>query len=254
MEYIVNYNSQIYKFDNPWQLAAGYAQYLQKLVERSEKDQFHIALSGGNTPKLLFNHLASEYKERIKWEIIHFWWGDERMVPPKDNESNYKMTNENLFSLIYIPKENIHRIHGEDDPEKEAARYSSEIKRHLTSPGNLPIFDLVILGMGEDGHTASIFPHQMHLLKSANICEVVQHPISKQNRITLTGPVINNALEVTFLVTGISKAEKIEQILSGSENSLLYPASHIKPVGNLYWFVDKFALKNCDARLYANIK
>jgi 6-phosphogluconolactonase len=234
---------KIYKYDTPEKVAAGFAEYMHTLLEGSNKKQFHIALSGGSTPKLLFNHLADKFREKIRWETVHLWWGDERMVPPDDKESNYKMTKDNLLSFIDIPEENIHRIHGEEEPEKEATRYSYEISEVVPSSGNLPIFDLIVLGMGEDGHTASIFPHQMYLLGSSNICEVAHHPVSGQNRITITGNIINNAAIVAFLVTGSGKAEKIREIFSGEEGAHLYPAAHIKPEGTLCWFLDKFALK-----------
>jgi 6-phosphogluconolactonase len=226
-------------YNTPEDLAEGFAVYMQSLIEKSNKNSFHIALSGGSTPKLLFNCLANKYRDQIKWNIIHLWWGDERMVPPDDSESNYKMTKDNLLSFIDIPADNIHRIHGEESSGEETNRYSSEIKKFIPSNNNLPVFDLIILGMGEDGHTASIFPNQMELLDSTEICEVAPHPVSGQKRITLTGNVINNAKIVAFIVTGTRKAGKIAQIFSKAEVAASYPAAHINPTGKLVWFLDK---------------
>jgi 6-phosphogluconolactonase len=230
------------KYDTPEDVAAGFTEYLHALLQKSNKNQFHIALSGGSTPKTVFNYIVNHYKTKIQWSKVHLWWGDERMVPSNNSESNYKMTKDNLLSFIDIPEKNIHRIHGEAEPVDEAIRYSTEIKEHITIKNGLPSFDLIILGMGEDGHTASIFPHQMELLNSTNTCEIAQHPVSKQKRITLTGRIINNAEIVALLITGENKSEKIATIFTNSENAALYPASHIKPSGTLCWFLDKSAL------------
>ena len=153
------------------------------------------------------------------------------------------MTFDHLLSKIDIPQTNVHRIRGEDHPEKETERYSTEISSHLPHRQALPSFDLILLGMGEDGHTASIFPDQMHLLTSAKICAVARHPQSGQQRVTLTGKVINNAEMVTFLVTGAAKAKRVATIRGQQTNRMNYPAAHVRPVdGRLYWFLDKAAV------------
>ena len=210
------------------------------LLEKSLRmDKLNIALSGGSTPTLLFDLLAQKYQQRIPWENIHFFWGDERCVPPDHEESNYKMTHDHLFQHIDIPEENIHRIRGEEDPEKECIRYGQEIIDHL---GENPVFDIVILGMGSDGHTASIFPHQMELLEAKSVCATATHPESGQIRVTLTGPVINAAERIFFLVTGSSKAEKVDEILNNKPSANSYPAAHIKSEnGKLYWYLDEAA-------------
>ena len=178
---------------------------------------------------------------------MHFFWGDERCVPPDHSESNYKMTSDHLLTKIEIPDKNIHRVKGEIEPQSEADRYAAEIKNLVAVEGDLPKFDLVMLGMGEDGHTASIFPHQMHLLQSENICEVATHPESGQKRITLTGKVINNAAQVVFLVTGKSKAEKMFEILEQQGRWKDYPATYIQPHnGSLTWFLDRTAAGKLD--------
>ena len=141
-----------------------------------------------------------------------------------------------------MPEANVHRVLGENDPVQEAQRYGKEIEDGLPSANGLPQFDLIILGMGADGHTASIFPHEMELLDSKEVCAVATHPESGQKRVSLTGQVINNARVVTFLVTGASKAEKVVEIFNQSGDWKSYPASYIKPdSGELTWYLDKAA-------------
>lgn len=204
------------------------------------KEEFHIALSGGSTPKILFELLADEYDEDIDWNKVHFWWGDERCVPPTDDDSNYKMTKERLFDAVTINEAQIHRIIGEHNPEEEAIRYSSEIAKQIPVVNGLPQFDIALQGIGTDGHTASIFPHEMTLLTDTRICGVANHPDSGQKRITLNGPVINNSVNICFLVTGAGKAEKIDAILNQKEGYLQYPASHFNG-DNVIWFLDQAA-------------
>jgi 6-phosphogluconolactonase len=202
---------------------------------------YHLALSGGKTPSILFSLLAEKFSKAIPWHKVHFWWGDERMVSPDDRESNFGVVNELLFKRLAIAKENIHRINGEADPEIEMERYKMEIRSLVTEAKGWPTFDLVMLGLGDDGHTASIFPNQMHLLESDQITAIATHPLSGQKRITLTGKVINNAKRVAFLVTGESKSLIYNDIINNTENSLKHPAGYIHPVGELHWFVDNKA-------------
>ena len=221
--------------DNP-AVAKEFAKYLCEEIEKV--DNITIALSGGSTPKLLFEILAKKYKKKIDWSKVNFYWGDERCVPPSDEQSNYRMTKEILFQNVKIPLSNIHRVLGEDSPQKEADRYGKKVEWNLELKNSCPIFDIIILGMGSDGHTASIFPHQMGLLKSTNTCEVATHPESGQQRITLTGNVINAAKQIHFLVTGESKEPVIQEIFARSGNWKTYPASYIK---NATWWMDKAA-------------
>jgi 6-phosphogluconolactonase len=224
----------------PENVAKEFADFLADRV--TGRHAFHIALSGGSTPMILFDLLANEYADRLPWGQLHFYWGDERCVPPSHDDSNFKMTEARLLSKVPIPKENIHRILGESDPEKEAARYAAEILKNVPINNLYPRFDMIILGMGPDGHTASIFPHQMELLDKVRICEVATHPESGQKRITLTGPVINNAECIAFLVTGGNKKAKVKEILDKTGNWKLYPAAHIQPTdGQLIWFLDAAA-------------
>lgn len=229
---------KIYKDKN--EVAKAFSFYFDDFVK--DKDQVHVALSGGSTPKIVFDFLAENFKESINWSRIHFYWGDERCVPPTDDDSNYKMTVEHLFSKIMVPKENIHRILGENDPKSEALRYANLLEINLDRVEGVPQFDLVILGMGDDGHTASIFPHEIELWDAEDHCVVATHPDSGQKRVSINGQVINTSKEVAFLVTGSSKAEKVKAIVEKTKGSEAYPASLVNPEsGNLIWLLDKDA-------------
>ncbi len=222
------------------EVAKNFAAYFKQFV--SERTVAHIALSGGSTPKIVFEELASNYSDQINWGNIHLYWGDERCVPPTDTESNYKMTKDFLLSKIIIPEQNIHRIRGENEPGDEAKAYSLLLEENLPIVNGIPQFDLVILGLGDDGHTASIFPHQIELWNAPEHCVVAQHPETGQNRVSITGSVINGAMEVTFLVTGYGKAPKVEEIINKTGQFKDYPGSLVAPEsGNLIWFLDQAA-------------
>jgi len=225
---------------SPEELANKFADQLMNWIESHSGDEFHLAISGGKTPDLLFSELAAKYNDSILWLKVHFWWVDERMVPATHQESNFRIANDLLFSKISIPEENIHRVKGENDPFKEALSYSNQIQEKLPIHNGWPVFDLILLGMGDDGHTASIFPDQMELLTSKKICEVATHPQSGQKRVTLTGKSIMNAMKVCFLVTGPNKAERLYEIWNNSEKAKLLPVTHIHTEnGNLMWFIDE---------------
>jgi len=227
-------------YDSKSLVARHFSDYLEQFI--SDKDEVHIALSGGSTPQIVFEELASHKKDAIDWSKVHFYWGDERCVPPTDDQSNYKMTYTYLLSQITIPMDNVHRIKGEDLPTKEAVRYEELLRKKLPKSDGIPSFDLVILGMGEDGHTASIFPHEIGLWESDKLCEVATHPESGQKRITITGKAINHSKEVAFLVTGIGKKEKVAEIMTHRGDYEEYPATLVAPEsGNLIWFLDKEA-------------
>ncbi len=225
-------------FENSQAVAEAFAEFLSKEIEKATI--FHLALSGGSTPKLLFAYLAKEYADKIDWKKVHLYWGDERCVPPTDDESNYKMTNDLLLKHIDIPFENIHRVLGNRDPEEEAIRYGKEIEWNLPLENTMPIFDLIILGMGGDGHTASIFPHEMKFIVSDKTCVVATHPTSGQKRISLTGEVINQAKQVHFLVTGGSKSKVVKEISTQTGDYESYPAAHIE---GATWWLDELAAK-----------
>jgi 6-phosphogluconolactonase len=173
---------------------------------------------------------------------VHFFWGDERCVPPEDDESNYKMAYESFLSKINILENQIHRVQGEVNPEIEVERYANEIKESLPIVNNFPQFDWILLGMGNDGHTASLFPNSKAIKKRNSICIVAQHPQTGQKRISLILPVINTAKKVTFLVTGKEKSEIVHKILRNKNNSLAFPAAQVNPqFGILQWYLDEAA-------------
>ena len=226
--------------ENKTEVAKSFSAYFAELVQSQE--QLFVALSGGSTPKTVFNYLASEYRNKIDWSKVFFFWGDERCVPPTDSESNYKMTVDHLLSKISIPEANVFRVLGENDPEEEALRYAELLDKTLPLEKGIPQFDLVILGMGDDGHTASIFPNSIYLWDSSRNCKVATHPDSGQKRVTITGRVINQAKHVVFLVTGASKKEKVREVIrrEGEYNS--YPASMVNPSSDsLVWYLDQEA-------------
>lgn len=200
----------------------------------------HISLSGGSTPKLLFKTLAQEpYKSQIQWQNLHFWWGDDRMVPPQDPESNYGEVQKLLFDHIQIPAENIHRIRGEESVEQELVRFSQELTACVPNGE----FDWIILGMGTDGHTASLFPHQTDF-NDPNLAIIAKHPETGQIRISKTAKLIEQAKRITYLVTGASKAEILKEIQTTPAENLPYPAAKIKAKnGVTEWYLDSDAAK-----------
>jgi 6-phosphogluconolactonase len=219
---------------------------------------FSIALSGGNTPRLLYEVLADpSVSGDAPWEDIQIFWGDERHVPPDDPESNYRMARDALLDRIAIPAANIHRIHAElPNPATVAVAYADELTRTFGldrldgGDTTLPRFDLILLGLGEDGHTASLFPHSPALQERRAL--VVANPVPKLNttRITLTIPVLNNAARVWFLVTGGSKAAVLKRVLEGPVQPDELPAQHISPIdGELFYLLDSTAAAELSPRL-----
>ena len=210
------------------------------------KDVYSIALSGGSTPRRLYALLAddTELDCQIPWERIHFFWGDERHVPPDHTDSNYRMAFEALLSHIPIPSANIHRIRAEyPDARKAAEDYVRDIRRFFgITNGDMPRFNCVLLGMGSDGHTASLFPDSPALGEQNRL--VVANRVEKFDsfRITLTAPVLNNADLILFLVSGVEKADALKTVLEGDAAPDRYPAKLIQPSrGALIWFLDQTA-------------
>ncbi len=204
--------------------------------------RFTVAISGGSTPRRLYALLGSEqYRNSVDWNHVHFFWVDERCIPEENEESNFKLAFDLLLSKVHIPRENIHRIKGEESPEKAAREYEDDIKRFFGISG-LPVFDLIILGMGEDGHTASLFPRSLSLKETERFAAPVYRERPEVNRTTLTLPVLNNASQILFLVSGKSKADMVQKILGEGHKKEPYPAGLIKPThGKLLWFIDKEA-------------
>jgi len=235
--------------ENPANVAETFSVDLAALFqdEWAGRDTVSIALSGGSTPRMLFELWAKCFKAdrdsadnqaayaSIDWSRVHFFWGDERCVPPASPESNYGVARELFLTAAEIDTNNIHRVMGEADPQVERQRYQDEILQHVRIEEGLPRFDLVLLGMGDDGHTASIFPDQMQLWNSPRVCEVATHPVSGQQRITLTGEVINAADRVAFLVTGGGKAQVLASVLEGGQEKQRFPAALVDaPVTTFY--------------------
>ncbi|MFZ7282637.1 6-phosphogluconolactonase [Avibacterium avium] len=213
----------------------------EELKQYSLEDRpVHISLSGGSTPKLLFKTLAAApYNQAIQWKNLHFWWGDDRMVDPSEPESNYGEVQKLLFDHIEIPAENIHRIRGEAPVEQELARFQQELSA-VISDG---VFDWIILGMGADGHTASLFPHQTNF-DDENLAVIAKHPETGQVRISKTAKLLEQAKRITYLVTGAAKAEILKEIQSTPAENLPYPAAKIKAKnGVTEWYLDKDAAK-----------
>lgn len=231
-------------FDNLQELNKSFTDWLKDILK--DRNSVTIALSGGSTPKSIFDYWSANHVDDIDWKSIYLFWGDERCVPPTDEQSNYKMTKDHLLDNVPIPEKNIFRIKGENNPADEAKRYSNLLEMEVDMVDDVPSFDIVILGMGDDGHTASIFPHEIDLWDSEEYCVVATHPDSGQKRVSLSGDVINNAKRVAFLVTGANKAEKVEKIFSSLDDVKdIYPAAKVDPVsGELVWFLDKAAAAN----------
>ncbi len=219
------------------------------------RGEFSVALAGGNTPRRVYDLLASDpYKNLTEWSRVHLFFGDERCVPPDHQDSNYRMVYEALISKIEIPPTNVHRMIGEGNPEEGATAYERELKAFLHE-GSWPRFDLVFLGLGEDGHTASLFPGSS-AVKERSRCVVatrmekaVANPFEKQSqeRITLTFPVFNHAAHVVFLVTGKQKSGRLAEVVKPPRvartiNDEPLPAQLIQPLdGSVEWLVDSAA-------------
>lgn len=209
--------------------------------------RFAVALSGGSTPKALYALLAT--KPGIPWDKVCFFWGDERHVPPDDPDSNYRMVNESLLSKIQVPPENIFRIHAEEkDAATAAQQYEQTTKDffHL-SPGQFPRFDLILLGTGPDGHTASLFPGTAALNETQRLVVANWVPKFNTERLTFTYPVLNAAACVTFLASGPDKASILQEILENSAAGL--PSQKVRPTnGKLIWLLDEAAASKLSRR------
>lgn len=209
-------------------------------------DLYSIALSGGSTPRRLYALLANEAKlqGQIRWDRVHFFWGDERHVPPGHPDSNYRMAYNALLSKVSIPSTNIHRIRAEDsDADKAAADYEQEIRRFFKiDAGQMPRFNCVLLGMGPDGHTASLFPDTAALEATKRLAVANWIEKFQSYRITLTAPLFSNADRILFLVGGIEKADTIKAVLEGDSRPNRFPVQLIQPThGEVTWFLDQSA-------------
>jgi len=232
-------------FPTPKLLYQALGESFKKIVADADTrgKKLHIALPGGSTPERFFEYLSGPISDEINWNVVHLYWGDERCVPPEHPDSNYGMTKKALLNKIDIPPANIHRINGESNPEAEVLRYSKEVKTTVsTKDQKLPQFDWIILGLGTDGHTASLFPQMISSLAEDQICTIATHPQSGQKRISLTLSVLNNAKRVSFLVTGKSKMQVVASILKNKPEGHRLPAAQVLPhSGVLEWYLDQEA-------------
>ncbi|HZH91106.1 MAG TPA: 6-phosphogluconolactonase [Pyrinomonadaceae bacterium] len=207
--------------------------------------RFSVALAGGSTPKRIYELLAGEdFGAQVDWSGVHVFFGDERCVPPDDADSNYRMANEALLSRVALPPENVHRMRGEGDAVANARLYEDELRGFFGDDAPWPEFDLVMLGMGDDGHTASLFPGT-HAL-DARSAWVAANWVEKFDayRITLTASAINQARRVMFIVTGAGKAERLQEVLYSAPEPKRLPSQLIQPrAGALAWFLDEAAAK-----------
>ena len=203
-----------------------------------ERGRFAVVLAGGSTPETMYGILARDYIGRIDWRKVYFFFGDERSVPPHHEDSNLKMASEVL--LDHVPVANVHRIRGELSPEEAAEAYEEELRTFFQTE-DVPRFDLILLGIGADGHTASLFPWTTAL--EVHDRWVVANPVPRLDttRITLTIPVINAALAVYFLVEGEDKAEALREVLEGDADPRACPAKLVQPPGGPEWMVDQSA-------------
>jgi 6-phosphogluconolactonase len=202
-----------------------------------------IALSGGNTPMKLYELLAeSPYTEQVQWPKVHVFWGDERCVPPDDPESNYRQTNDALLKRVPIPPANICRVQGEADPREAALAYALTLRNYATPPLSWPRFDLVLLGMGEDGHTASLFPGSPVDVATPTAAVTAEYQGRPANRVTITPILLNAARRIVFLVSGDGKSKTLAHVLKGTYDPETLPAQRIHPMdGQLIWLVDQAA-------------
>jgi 6-phosphogluconolactonase len=216
------------------------ADLAEKAIARSGR--FTWVLSGGSTPRPVYARLAGKHlASRVEWSRVHFFWVDERCVPPDHAESNFRAARETLLDGVPALATNVHRVHGEDDPDQAAAAYEQLLHQffQVTGDGPPPRFDLVLLGMGADGHTASLFPGTPPLLETRRW--VVATPAGKAigSRVTMTPLLINAAANVTLLVAGTSKAARLGEVLRGAPRGAPWPVQLIRPVdGQLRWMVD----------------
>lgn len=234
---------QLHIYRNAEETTIALADWITELIRKTLaiKDRFTIALSGGETPKTLYQKLATTpYKEKINWNKIHVFWGDERVVPFTDERNNAKMAYDNLLSKVNIPSNQIHKIQTDISPEESAKQYENILHQYFENKPTA--FDLALLGMGEDGHTLSLFPGS-EILRDKNARVKAIYSKEKGERITLMPSVINKSSTVIFLVTGKNKAKILQQIIEEPQQHN-YPAQLIKPLNaGLYWFVDEEAAK-----------
>lgn len=219
-----------------------FAEAAQKAIQ--ERGKFVVSLTGGTSPEALYNLLAAPpYRDSIDWSKLYIFWGDERWVPLTDDKSNGKMTDRTLLNKVPVPADHIHYMYADDQqPQDFAAAYEQSIRQVL---GEDLSFDLILLGMGPEGHTASLFPHEPVLHEKDKLVEAYYLQSQSMFRITLTPPIINRAKQIIVMLFGEEKAAALYQVLEGEYNPDLYPAQLIKPLnGTLTWLTDEAVAKD----------
>jgi 6-phosphogluconolactonase len=240
------------RFSTPQDLFAAAADEVIRTANEAiaQRGRFSIALSGGSTPRSLYTLIAATAGASLAWDHMFFFWGDERPVPPDHPDSNYRMANETLLSKVPVPSANIFRIPGENpDPSAAAEAYEKTLRKFFAlASGEFPRFDLILLGMGPDGHTASLFPETAALAEKSRLVVATWVEKLKTRRITLTLPVLNAARAVLFLVSGTDKAAVLKEVLEGNAPGERYPSRLVQPTdGKLMWFVDRGAASELSA-------
>lgn len=231
---------------DPRALARRAADVFTSMATNSQHENaaWSVALAGGSTPRALYEILAAEARgptSRIDWSRAHIYWGDERCVPPDHPDSNYMMARETLLDRVAVPSAHVHRMRGEeDDPDRAAALYESEMRASFAVEApEVPRFDLVLLGLGSDAHTASLFPGSPALRETTRLVAAPYVEKLAAHRITLTPRLLNAAAHVIFLVSGAAKAAPLRDVLEGGERPDLFPAQCVRPArGTLLWLVD----------------
>ena len=207
-----------------------------------QRGKFHLALSGGSTPKRLYQKLASQYATAIDWKQVHFFWSDERTVPADHEDSNFRMARESLLDELAVDGDKVHRLVGEHDPQQAAADYEQVIRSTVGGDTPIPRFDLILLGLGNDAHTASLFPGTDALFERERLVVANDVPQLSTRRLTMTSLLINQSRSVMFLVSGEGKADALQLVLGHQINPEEFPAQLIVPSnGELLWMVDQAA-------------
>lgn len=246
-------SAEIRVLTTPQELFAAAAEEIVRIANEavSEHGRFTIALSGGSTPKSLYNLLATNARSTLPWEKMFFFWGDERHVPPTDPESNYCMANEAMLSKIPVPASRVFRFAGENpDATAAAEAYEKTVRKFFQlAPDEIPRFDLILLGMGPDGHTASLFPGTAALQERTRLAVANWVEKMKTTRLTLTLPVLNAAHYVAFLVSGTDKATVLHAVIEENVPGEQYPAKLVQPKdGRLIWFLDRAAASTLSSK------
>ena len=239
-------SAEIRILTTPQELFASAAEEVVRLANQAaaERGRFTIALAGGSTPKSLYNLLATNARATLPWDRTYFFWSDERHVPPTDPDSNYRMADEAMLSKVPVPPGNVFRVPAENPDAATAAKeYESTLRKFFQlEPGQLPKFDLILLGMGPDGHTASLFPGTVGLQEKSRLVIANWVEKLKTHRLTFTLPVLNSARSVAFLVSGTDKAPVVRAVLDEKVAGEQYPAKLVQPMdGKSIWFLDRAA-------------